>query len=459
MGCSEVLLSRPSAGPAADLTSRRLDVLLALVVIVLVGPVLGPRDAQAASREAFTAAVVDHHTIKLDGERGLLSVDYAFHDGHYYLDKAPLQPLLAVPFYALYRTVGTPPSPANRESDVALWWLTFWTATVPAAALAVMMSRTAARHFPTVARPAALAVVLGTTMLPFSGMLFGHVLAGAFIYGAWMITTSPELRRWSLPVAGLLAGAAVTTEYPVAVAAGLVTALVLKRDPKRIFRFAVGAAPPAIALLAYQYAAFGSPLRPSYRSSAFVRHQHGLVGINAPSAHVLWKATFGDRGLLLVTPLVLIAALSALVMLRLGRHRGDALVALGLLIVFLLMQAGVDAYGGASPGPRFVVPVLPFLGVPVAAAWRRLPLLCWATTLVGTSIMLLALYTNPYPILRVNGPDVWLSFAEAGVWTHTVFTQGTRTGWPLLAMVAMAAIMTGPLLTSPPRVGADAAIR
>ncbi|GAC1586740.1 MAG: hypothetical protein NVS3B21_01100 [Acidimicrobiales bacterium] len=413
-----------------------------MIVIVLVGAVVGPRDAQGASREALTLAIVDHHSLSVDRERAFLSVDYAVRDGHYYSDKAPLQPLLAVPAYASYRLFLPAPSPKEPERDLALWWLTLWTSTVPAGALAVMMRRAAARNHPQTASWASLALSVGTLLLAFSGMLFGHLLAAFFLFAGWMFVSNVGPRPpWALFTGGLLVGCAVATEYPVAAAVAVLTVLVVVKERSRARMFLAGGVLPAVLLMSYQATAFGGPFHVSYRSSTFTRHQHGLVGIGWPQLPVLWRATFGDRGVLVVTPVIVVALVGAAMLARSRATRRDGLLPVGLLVMFLIMQAGVDAYGGSSPGPRYIVPILPFLSIPLAAAWRRMPLLGLMAMLIGAFVMLLALYTNPYPILRVNGLGVWINLARSHRWAHTVFALDVRSGWPPVAMAGSATVL------------------
>jgi hypothetical protein len=56
-------------------------------------------------------------------------------------------------------------------------------------------------------------------------------------------------------------------------------------------------------------------------------------------------------------------------------HRAEALAAGTIAIVYLLINSGYESpFGGNSPGPRFLVAVLPFLAVGFGAVFKRFPL-------------------------------------------------------------------------------------
>src|SRR5262245_10999789 len=114
--------------------SRRLELALFLFVIVVVGPWVKPLSAQPAARLAFTAAIVDHGTIYIDAYRDVtLPIDRVeTDDGRLLPDKAPGQPLLAVPVYALGRLAGAEPATVYRITEnLTLWWVALWSAIVP----------------------------------------------------------------------------------------------------------------------------------------------------------------------------------------------------------------------------------------------------------------------------------------------------------------------------------------
>ena len=87
----------------------------------------------------------------------------------------------------------------------------------------------------------------------------------------------------------------------------------------------------------------------------------------------LHEVLIGDRGLLLLSPVLVAAAVGLWLMWRRG-FRGEAAVAAVVTIVFVLADAAYFIpYGGNSPGPRFAVPALPFLMLGLPFALARFP--------------------------------------------------------------------------------------
>src|SRR5262249_34069309 len=110
-----------------------------------------------------------------------------------------------------------------------------------------------------------------------------------------------------------------------------------------------------------------------------------------PHAHSLVEVLVGSRGLLVVSPLSLAAAGGLVVLAR--RYRAEAAVCGAAVVAFFLVNAGYFLpYGGESPGPRSLVPSLPFLllGLAPALDWaRRLTAVLIGLSVVGTVATLL----------------------------------------------------------------------
>ena len=431
---------------------NRADVLLAAVVLVLVGPVVQLVQAHQASRLALSAALVEQRTIVIDRYEETLGVDFAEREGHLLSDKAPGQPFLAAPVYAVGRALGL--ESAARERPIGnrtMWWVSLWSSAVPGAVLAVLLRRAALRVAPPLAATAgALAVATGSMLLPFSSLLFGHVLAALLGFATYLLARDPRASAQRLVAAGVVGGAAVRVEYTGAIVVGVVGVLALLRHRDRVAWFVAGGVPAAVLLGAYNAAAWGSPFRFSYRFSGSFGDVHatGLFGARIPSPATTFEVLVGERGLLTLTPVVLVGLVGSVLLVRRGgRAREHGAVALVVFALYALLQSGwVNPTGGASPGPRYVVPALPFLVFGVAEAFRRRPGLATTGAALGVVPMLLATFTNPLaqPTERwAVGHWVWRLFHDRRADTLLTLPFGD---WLLLVQLALAAALAVRLL-------------
>lgn len=418
-------------------------------VLLVTGTVLDSWTAQPASRYLLTVAVVDHRTIALDDHADLLQEDQARHGGHVYSDKAPYQPLLAAPFYRAFRAVGGDAFPFGDQRgspDASFhwgrWWVGLWTASAAGAALCVVLRRLVAQVWPPVATRVALSLSFGTLLLPLSSTLFGHVLSALFLAGGWLLVRRGDLPARTAFLAGVLLSAGVGTEFPVAVPAAVVTVAALRaHGPRPALVLAAGGVLGAIPLLTYNWLAFDNPFTTAYQGHLASFSGSGALGVYNlvwPQADELWKSLAGDRGLFTMTPICFLAVAIAGASLRRGSAiRRDATMALVILVAMCFLSTGIDGYGGASPGPRYLVPVLPFLAVPLAEAWHRAPVLCGAATAVGTVPMVLATIT--VPLIDTDYTQsfrVWVDKAVGGELVPSV--PGELLGdWALVATVVL----------------------
>lgn len=389
---------RTLAGRLAQSGITRGVLALCLLWLVAVGPLVQDLTAQGAPRIALTGAIVDDGDIKIDDY--LVGFDYTERDGHTYSDKAPGQEVLAIPFYALSQAVGFDPAIEPRvHENLTLWWVTLWTSVIPVVGIIVLAAMASHRRDRPIPPVALLTLAFGTMLLPFSSNLYGHVLGAFFGFAAWVVldrTDVPSVRAGA--VVGALIGAGVLVEYPLAIVGVVLgVALVLRRHWATLAGFVVAGLPAAALLAVYQNAAFGSPFSSGYSSKSY--HQGATLFITGiPKLTTLVEFLFGSRGMLVFTPVVAVGLVGLVQRWRRTRDEGAG-IAMAVAVGFLLLQAGwVNPWGGDGPGPRYVIPMLPFLALGLAEVWAGLfaPL---RRFVVGISLVSMTMATITFHLL------------------------------------------------------------
>jgi hypothetical protein len=423
--------------------------------------------------------------------------DKAYADGHFYSVKAPGLPLLTLPEYMVLDAAGawsvsrdaadtashadhprwTPPGrsypyvlqygfnpdramrvEAQVEDETPMVWaLTLLGAVIPAVLLLLLVRWLADRIEPGYGTAAAITLGLGTIFMTFAAEFFSHIASAALGFAAFAILFRERRGPPRLALvagAGLVAGLAVTFEYPLGLLGLILFAYALSRQAPRLPRgFAYGAAAVigAAPALAFNAWALGSPLDFAYSSAVAVQgysghavlglNDPGFFGIGLPRPGAALDLLVASRGFLTVTPVLAVAVAGAFLM-RQSRWRAEANVVLAVTAVFFIYNAGYWLpFGGGTPGPRFMIPTLPFLALGLAVAYRRMPALTLAMAIPSAIFMLAGSMT--YPLLGDNGTGTWASDLGNSVLEHTLLTPlGVHNGWlaaiPLFAAVAAA---------------------
>ena len=356
------------------------------------------------------------------------------------------------------------------------WALGLLGVVVPAVLLLLLVARCADRIAPGTGVATAITLGAATLVLPFSTMYFSHVLAALLSFAAFVLVwrerdreregsargvasrespqrpdrPSPRAPR-KLVLAGLLGGLAVVCEYPLAIAAGIVGLYALMPGAPGLVRRALayggGLAAGIAPLLAYQWWAFGSPLHLAYADAVaktgFTGHHEiglnddGFFGITLPRPGTALELLFSGRGLLTLAPVLVLAIAGVVALRRDRRHHAEATTIGAIALAYFLYNAGYWLpLGGGSPGPRFLIPILPFLALGLAVAWRRWPAVTLALTAISTTTMVAA--TMSHPMIGINDPGIWIDrMVGQGLFQHSVLDlAGIAHG--LLAIVPFA---------------------
>jgi hypothetical protein len=346
-----------------------------------------------------------------------------------------------------------------------VWALTLVGAVVPAVLLLLLVRWVANRVEPGYGTAAAITLGLGTIVMTFASEYMSHVLAATLGFAAFALLfrerEGPE-RVWLVGIAGLLAGLAVTIEYPLGLVGVVlfVYALARQRRVARGAAYAAGAVAGAVPALLYNLWSLGSPLKFAY-GDAVVRqgatghaelglNDDGFFGITFPRPESAFDLLFAGRGLLTLTPVLAMALVGVFLMHRRGRVT-EARVIGAIAAVYFVYNAGYWlTYGGGTPGPRFLIPALPFLALGLATAYRRLPALTLALAIPSALFMVAGTLT--FPLIGENGTWIWVERLQNGILEHTVLTVlGVSDAWLAVVpvLVALAAAVGFAALATP----------
>ncbi len=422
--------SRPA--PRRRLTPRRL----ALAAVLLVGLSYATMIQsfswnQTSHYDLIRALNVDSTTIDRYQEN---TGDKVYYRGHYYSARAPGLALFALPFYDALNLVGAEGwtrshvAAPQRSGDEMIYLIGLWANVLPGLLLLVLVWRVAERFEPGYGAAAAVTLGLGTLVLPLSTLLFSHVFTTFLGFAAFALMLrerdgppSPLL----LGLAGLLIGYAFSSEYPlffVGVVLGIY--LLSRRDAltpswvaRRLGAYVAGGLVGLVPLLLYNHYAFHSWTHLAY--SDVPRQQKGFFGIGAPSLRVLATLLLDSRGLLTISPVLLMGAIGTVLLYRRGR-RAEALTIGGICLCYVGYNSGYYLpFGGGFMGPRFLNTMLPFLCFPIALALKRFPGPTIGLAAVSITTTVIATVTHPL-IGYENEAVVWVRYFTEGYFQPTI---------------------------------------
>jgi len=201
------------------------------------------------------------------------------------------------------------------------------------------------------------------------------------------LAVSPARPLAPLLRAGLFAGLAVAADYQVALVVCILVLFTVFsfRRLGAVFTFALGCIPGVLFVLLYNYASFGNPLSFPYAHEAMPIAREvqskGLFGVKIPQLMPLLMLLFSPwRGLFFISPFLLLSIPGLCCLATQPQERGDfgrgagvsgkrLFWICGLAVAgYLLFNSSYTAWsGGSGYGPRFLVPVLPFAVIPIAA--------------------------------------------------------------------------------------------
>jgi len=345
----------------------------------------------------LTRAIVERHTFAIDAYAGNTG-DVSFGRGHVYANKAPALAWLAAipyaPLYALEKSRGADPGNAQLLT-INAYLCSLVCVALPGACIPAMLFLYARRRGfdPRWSAFVALAIALATQLLPYATILMVAVPSAALLLFA--LTT----RRRAL--AGFAAALAVAMNYLCAPALLL---FAFAGPRKTWLRYVAGALAPLAALLAYQRICFGGFFTTSVEVTdpRFLTHGAPLGVMQRPSLAVLYAITLSPyRGFFFFAPLLVIALFGFLAWWR--RERIVCAAAIAVIAAFVIFNASFNGWdGGFGIGGRYLVPLIPLLGIALLhVRWRALAVIVAA---ISFAISLAAAAVDPQPSGSIPRP-------------------------------------------------------
>jgi len=395
--------------------------------------------------------------------------------GHFHPNKPPGTSFLALPgyfvIYHIEKMLG-----ANPDH----WWtveLNAWLATIFSvgviSALGCVFFFRLARDLSGGAELASvlatLAFAFGTTFFPFGTIFFDHNLTASLLIAAYYFLrvarrhsdqTWPEPNRpadWCYLLAGLCAGMAAVTNYLAAIAGfflGLYALLTLRNrwfNWRAAISFSLGVLPLFLLICWYGYECFGSPfkLNTDFQNPLFKDDGDGAflgMFLLPKNAADWWRLEYVGtyltispmRGLFCVSPVLILGFIGFFRWFTKRDLRADVWLCFGIFAWFFSANLLFNGFhGGFSAGPRYLIPGIPFLALPLVVAFVDRWLKWWAiglgTVSIGINLLLTATDAqNPVGVgghARVDGHGEW-DYKLVGEYAWPLFWKGRD--WPLL---------------------------
>jgi hypothetical protein len=324
-----------------------------------------------ASRFALIESLVDSQQWNIDGS-SFRTGDIVRIGGKAYSNKPPFVALWGAGAYGLVKaTLGWSFETHRRRVVYLVTLLTIGLCTL---GFHLLLAHAYARdpRIPSPLAPVlALAVVLGTTLISYSGTLNDHVPPAPFLLAALLAA-----KRGRPTLCGAAVGMCLLLNLVFGVVFGLCLVLRWRERCAAMSRYlaALGCFAAVFALV--NQIATGFPLPPFlHLEGPGVQKPFGQFGLIRPDT---WdypiQALVGYRGFFVYSPILLVPLLGAKRIVRTVRRDPCGLPALALsgsALVILLHVCLAGGYGGWAYGYRYLIPLVAVFALAVPELWVR----------------------------------------------------------------------------------------
>lgn len=331
----------------------------------------------------------------------LTGCDYSLYKENYYSGFAPGASFLAVPVYFIFKPILVY---SPRINTILLNILaTIFISSLLSALVAVLIYKLSGEFTKNEKYR-----LITTFLFSFSTIYFYYstwyspkLISGFFAFLSFYLLFQfrKSQNNGLLFLSGFSAAYSAITDYPSVIILALISlyALISVKN-KRIFIYALGALIPIIVLLSYHYVIFDNPLSTTYSHRAYLPDFDVPGGKVGPSFDFnrLFEYSFSPKfGVFFFMPVLFLSLIGIFIALKTKKSiRKEILFSLLIPISSLLYYTLF--FNGSSYctfGPRYLLPMIPFLYWPIIFAFRKINKL-----LMGI-VAAISVFINLLPVL------------------------------------------------------------
>src|SRR5574341_1147726 len=374
---------------------RWISLLLFLIISsIYYATSSGITSSNDGSHYALLRAIVDEGRFRIETYAQYAEGnDLAIRDEVWYSDRPPGTALLDIPFYV---AGGVLPPPIqdlptrHDEGNPRLAYVVMLPVHMGAGTAVILYHMLRSYDLSQFAAiTATLAFALGTTIWKYSSVLYSHAPSALLTLGAVALALSSvrqgRLQPGIAALLGFMLGLGIAVEYSTAVLVGLIViylAAVLRTKlicgggwALAAALFAAGFAVPIAFLMYYNTMNFGGPLVTSYQYAINYPWAASLgttfdVPLSRGLPAMLWYGIDlreqENQGLFLLTPVTLIGLAGVWAYIK--RRRQEAILVLGVFLIYLLLFAKHHTFSGFTFDGRYLMPFLALWFVPIGFA-------------------------------------------------------------------------------------------
>ena len=357
---------------------------------------------------ALTRAIVDETRFQIDSYANQTS-DRAFYNGHYYTEKAPGTSILGVPVYWTTKVflhslnLDSKFPPGNQTITfnirptvvlitqanpgivvlISMILFTLFTSTLFSALTIVLIFKISRFFTNNTNLRIFVAFIYGLASLAFSyGTVLNTLAVGTFFslfsfFFILKITKNKDFKRTNYFIVGFLFCLAFVFEFStIIISICLFFYFVSNKIKSNIF-IIIGFLIPFLLFILFNYSILGKiDLISKYEDRQIFSTVPNLVfnsyGFLPPSIHVTYQILFGSyRGLLFYFPIFYFSLIGLYYFFKTNR-RDAILIFITFLSFVVFTSSRITWHGGYTFGPRYLLPMTPFLMVPLIFSIKKI---------------------------------------------------------------------------------------